>query len=129
MSLDNVVAIAGVSRSDTLQLVLGLAISIAMILACSTAILAIMNRFRWIAYAGTGVLAFTAAGMIVHDLAALRASTGSHDLPAWVGWPFRLLFTIACLASIRWWPAIRSFRWTTAFSRSMPTQVLEHSEA
>src|SRR5208337_2841586 len=55
MSLDNVIAIAGVAQADPLRLFLGLALSIAMILALSTAIVAIMSRFRWIAYLGTGV--------------------------------------------------------------------------
>src|SRR5208282_875874 len=90
MSLDNVVAIAGVSGSDPVLLVVGLVLSTGMILAFSQVILALMNRFRWVVYAGTGVLALTAAGMIRNDLATVRdltwvASLPLH-LPLWADW-------------------------------------------
>lgn len=111
MSLDNVVAIAGVSRSDPVQLTIGLVISIALILACSTAILAIMNRFRWMALVGTGVLALTAAGMIAHDISEFRSrGTPSHNpggLALWQDWSFRLAFMALCMTSARWWPALK----------------------
>ena len=108
MSLDNVIAIAGVSGSDPLLLVIGLILSIGMILAFSQVILALMNRFRWVVYAGTGVLALTAAGMIRHDLEGVRqltwfASLPPH-LPVWADWGFRGAVVVACLTSSRWWP-------------------------
>jgi len=82
MSLDNVIAIAGVSGSDSVLLIVGLVLSIATIVAFSQVIIVMMNRFRWIVYAGTGILALTAAGMIVDDLemvghVAWTASSGS----------------------------------------------------
>ena len=108
MSLDNVVAIAGVSGSDPVLLVVGLVLSIGMILAFSQVILALMNRFRWVVYAGTAVLALTAAGMIRHDLEAVRdltwvASLPLH-LPLWADWAFRGVVVGGCLTSSRWWP-------------------------
>ena len=108
MSLDNVVAIAGVSGSDPVLLVIGLVLSIGMILAFSQVIVALMNRFRWVVYAGTAVLALTAAGMIRHDLEAVRdltwlASLRLH-LPLWADWGFRGAVVVACLTSSRWWP-------------------------
>src|SRR6516165_8755036 len=45
MSLDNVVAIAGVSQSDPVRVVLGLVLSISMILSLSAVIMAILNRY------------------------------------------------------------------------------------
>src|SRR5208337_890831 len=52
-----VVRIAVASGSDPVLLVVGLALSVGMILAFSQVILALMNRFRWVVYAGTAVLA------------------------------------------------------------------------
>jgi YjbE family integral membrane protein len=108
MSLDNVVAIAGVSQSDPVRVVLGLVLSISMILSLSAVIMAILNRYHWIVYAGTAVLALTAAEMMEHDLDFLRiAALGGKDesgLPAWVKWTLRASVVIACLTSHWWWP-------------------------
>ena len=54
MSLDNVVAIAGVSQSDPVRIILGLFLSISMLLLLSAVIMEIMSRYRWIAYLGRG---------------------------------------------------------------------------
>jgi YjbE family integral membrane protein len=108
MSLDNVVAIAGVSGSDPVLLAVGLVLSIAMILAFSQIILALMNGFRWVVYAGTVVLALTAAGMIRHDLEAVTQLRWGASLPrqfsTWADWGFRGAVVVACLTSSRWWP-------------------------
>lgn len=108
MSLDNVVAIAGVSGSDPVLLIVGLVLSIAMILAFSQVILALMNRFRWVVYAGTGILALTAAGMIRHDLEAVNHLSWAANLPVhlplWADWSFRGAVVGVCLTSSRWRP-------------------------
>ena len=108
MSLDNVIAIAGVAQADPVRLFIGLALSIAIILALSTAIVAIMSRFRWIVYLGTGVLALAAANMMVHDIEAARqlSVTVSQDASSvWqVVWPLRLALVVVCLTSNYWWP-------------------------
>ena len=108
MSLDNVIAIAGVAQADPLRLFLGLALSIAMILALSSAIVAIMSRFRWIVYLGTGVLALAAANMMAHDIEAARqlSVTVSQDASSFGQgvWPLRLALLAVCLTSNYWWP-------------------------
>lgn len=108
MSLDNVIAIAGVAQADPLRLFLGLALSIAMILALSTAIVAIMSRFRWIVYLGTGVLALAAANMMAHDIEAARqlsVTVSQHASSVGQGvWPLRLALVVVCLTSNYWWP-------------------------
>jgi YjbE family integral membrane protein len=108
MSLDNVIAIAGVSQSDPVRLAVGLVLSISMILALSTVIVAIMNRYRWIVYAGTAVLALTAASMMQHDIEVIRplASLLSHHVgaPELSGWSLRLVLVSICLTSNYWWP-------------------------
>ena len=108
MSLDNVIAIAGVAQADPLRLFLGLALSIAMILALSTAIVAIMSRFRWIVYLGTGVLALAAANMMAHDIEAAR-SIERHREPARQqrragGLAVASRALAVCLTSNYWWP-------------------------
>ena len=111
MSLDNVIAIAGVAQADPLRLFLGLALSIAMILALSTAIVVIMSRYRWIVYLGTGVLAVAAANMMAHDIEAARqlsvtVSQQASSLGQGV-WPLRLALVAVCLTSNYWWPRSR----------------------
>jgi len=112
MSLDNVIAIAGVAQADPVRLFLGLALSIAMILALSTAIVAIMSRFRWIVYLGTGVLALAAANLMAHDIETARqlsvtVSQQASSLGQGV-WPLRLVVVVGCLTSNYWWPGGRS---------------------
>jgi YjbE family integral membrane protein len=108
MSLDNVIAIAGVSQSEPVRLVIGLILSITMILTLSTLIVAIMNRFRWVVYAGAAILALTAADMMEHDLLTFRPSFAefSHQAgtSALTGWSLRLAVLWLCLSSNYWWP-------------------------
>ena len=108
MSLDIVLDIAGVSRSDPFQLAVGLVLSITMILACSNLILVVMDRYRWIAYAGAGVLALTAAGMMRHDLEFVNGLSSAWrntvHVPLWADWTLRGLVMGACLSSGLWWP-------------------------
>jgi YjbE family integral membrane protein len=108
MSLDHVMAIAALSRSDPVVLAVGLILSIALILVCSSVILAVMDRFRWVVYAGTALLAWAAVGMMRHDLEFVNrlAASGSlqGEIPMWADWALRLLVVVACLTSGRWWP-------------------------
>ncbi|MBV8556249.1 MAG: TerC family protein [Planctomycetaceae bacterium] len=107
MSLDNVVAIAGVGQADPVALTIGLVLSIAMILICSNAILTLMNRFRWLAFVGAAVLALTAAGMMEHDLEFAKMLGHARDpdrWPFWADWTFRGTVMSGCLTSSRWWP-------------------------
>jgi len=108
MSLDNVIAIAGVSNSNPWQMVMGLVLSIATILVFSSTIIQILDRFRWIVYAGTAVLAATSAQMMMHDLNTLAArmmgSMHEASLPGWSFWMVQMLFVGGCLTSVHWWP-------------------------
>ncbi len=108
MSLDNVIAIAGVSQSDPVRLTVGLVLSITMILALSTAIVEIMNRYRWIVYLGTAVLALTAASMMIQDFEVLYRSRMAQGVdvrfPRWAAWTVRIAVLIICLTTNKWWP-------------------------
>ena len=67
MSLDNMLAVAGASHGNWKLLLGGLVISIAIIMTCSNLIAQLMNRYHWIVTLGAGILAFTAAEMMLGD--------------------------------------------------------------
>lgn len=66
MSLDNVLALAGVAH-DFVPILIGILISIPIIIWGSQIILRAMEKFPIIIYAGAGLLAYTAGEMIVGD--------------------------------------------------------------
>ncbi len=67
MGLDNVIAIAGAAEGNILLIVLGLLISVPIMIWGSQLILKLMERFPWIVYIGSGVLALAAANMILNE--------------------------------------------------------------
>jgi YjbE family integral membrane protein len=67
MGLDNVLAVAGAAHGSVVLVVLGLLISIPIVVWGSTLILHWIERFPAILYIGGGVLAWTAAKMIVGE--------------------------------------------------------------
>jgi YjbE family integral membrane protein len=67
MGFDNVIAVAGASHGSFLLVVLGLLISIPIVVWGSTLFIRGMERFPWILYFGSGVLAFTAGKMLTDD--------------------------------------------------------------
>ena len=64
MSLDNVLGVAGAAREHTWVLVVGLVFSVAFMGAAATAIASLLNRYPWIAYLGTAIIAYVAMLMI-----------------------------------------------------------------
>lgn len=67
MSLDNVIAIAGAANGHVLMVALGVAISVPIMIYGSVFIVKAMERYGWIAYAGSAILSWTAAEMILRD--------------------------------------------------------------
>ena len=67
MGLDNVLAVAGAAHGSFLLVVLGLLISIPIVIWGSQIILKWVERFPSIVYIGSGVLAWTAAKMILGE--------------------------------------------------------------
>ncbi|UTE78852.1 TerC family protein [Rossellomorea sp. KS-H15a] len=80
MSLDNVVAVAGAAHGHIGMIALGVFISIPIMIFGSKAIVKILERFRWIAYLGAGILAYTAGEMIVSDEKFLDLINIEHGL-------------------------------------------------
>jgi len=67
MGLDNVLAVAGAAHGNITLVVIGLLVSVPIIIWGSKTILHFMERFPVLIYIGAGVLAFTAAGMIIEE--------------------------------------------------------------
>jgi YjbE family integral membrane protein len=69
MSLDNVLAVAGVSREYPLILIFGLAVSVVLMGVAAVFIARLLHKHRWIAYVGFLLILYVALKMI------------------WDGWP------------------------------------------
>jgi YjbE family integral membrane protein len=67
MSLDNVVALVGVSGGNLWLLVFGLALTIPLIIWGSTILSSLMDRFPWLVYVGSGILIYVAVEMFFKD--------------------------------------------------------------
>lgn len=67
MGLDNVLAIAGASHGNFELIVIGLLISVPIVVWGSMLIIQLIDRFPWVLYIGSGVLAYTASKMIVDE--------------------------------------------------------------
>ena len=64
MSLDNVLAVAGVAREHIGVLVFGLALSVAFMGLAATFIARLLERHRWVGYAGLLLILYVAVVMI-----------------------------------------------------------------
>lgn len=67
MSLDNVVALVGVSGGNLWLLVFGLLLTIPLIIFGSTILSTLMDRFPWLVYLGSGILIFVSVEMFLGD--------------------------------------------------------------
>ncbi|MFY9684783.1 MAG: TerC family protein [Pseudolabrys sp.] len=64
MSLDNVLAVAGAARDHPYALIFGLGLSIVLMGVAATFIARLLNRYRWIAYAGLAIILYVSLDMI-----------------------------------------------------------------
>ncbi|MBS4195187.1 TerC family protein [Lederbergia citri] len=89
MSLDNVVAVAGAADGHVMMIAIGVAISIPIMIFGSKFIVKVMDKYHWIAYAGSGILAWTAGEMLLKD----------KHIDEWIGISEGLMtyLTIACI--------------------------------
>ncbi len=67
MGVDNVLGVAGAAKGNIDLVVIGLLISVPIVVFGSTLVLKLVERFPSIMYLGAGVLAYTAAHMIVSE--------------------------------------------------------------
>ncbi|RXT09111.1 TerC family protein [Ammoniphilus sp. CFH 90114] len=94
MGLDNVLAVAGAAHGSFLLVVLGLIISVPIMVWGSTMIVKLIERYPVIIYIGSGVLALTAAKMIVKE-PFIANYIGDNAL---IRWGFAVLVIIGVLA-------------------------------
>ena len=79
MSLDNVLAVAGIARDHAWVLVFGLVLSVALMGAAATLIANFLRRWPWLVYIGLAIILYVACHMIfdgtmkVYDAAQLSA--------------------------------------------------------
>jgi YjbE family integral membrane protein len=67
MGVDNVLGVAGAAHGDMGLVVIGLLISVPIVVFGSTLMLKLVEKYPAIMYIGAGVLAFTAAKMIIDE--------------------------------------------------------------
>lgn len=68
MSLDNVLALAGIAHGNWLVLLLGLAISVPFIIVGAQFLSNLMAKWPLLVYIGAGLIAYTASEMLVDDV-------------------------------------------------------------
>ena len=64
MSLDNVLAVAGVAREHAWVLIVGLVLSVAFMGLAAAVIARLLGRFHWIAYVGLAIIFYVSLRMI-----------------------------------------------------------------
>ncbi|MBN9267912.1 MAG: TerC family protein [Hyphomicrobium sp.] len=77
MSLDNVLAVAGAAKGNTIILVVGLAIAIVLMAVAANYIAKLLATYPWISWIGLAIIVYVAAQMSwtgVHDLACMYVS-------------------------------------------------------
>jgi YjbE family integral membrane protein len=75
MSLDNVLAVAGVARAHAWVLIFGLALSVAFMGMAAAVIARLLGRFHWIAYVGLAIILYVALRMIYDGTLEVLAAT------------------------------------------------------
>jgi YjbE family integral membrane protein len=76
MSLDNVLAVAGVAREHAWVLIFGLALSVAFMGFAAVMIARLLERYHWIAYVGLAVIFYVALRMIWDGFWEVWQATG-----------------------------------------------------
>jgi YjbE family integral membrane protein len=79
MSLDNVLAVAGVAGEHTWVLVVGLILSVAFMGAAAALIAGLLKRFHWISYIGLAIILYVACKMIwdgTHEVVKATSQAG-----------------------------------------------------
>lgn len=99
MSLDNVLAVAGVSRHSPEIMTFGLVLSVVLMGAAASVIAGIIQRFSWIATVGIVVIVFAAIRMIWEDAHVFLPAL-IPAIPTWLGGHAELLLAPQILAEL-----------------------------
>jgi YjbE family integral membrane protein len=102
MSFDNVIAIAAAAKQDIVLIIFGLALSIPLIVFGSTLILALLNRFPALVWAGAALLGWIAGDLIGSD-PAVAAWIEPRFAPFEFWWaPAGMALVLAGAGLVRW---------------------------
>lgn len=80
MSLDNVLAVAGAARDHEGIMILGLALSVALMGLAANVVAKMLGRYRWIVYIGLAIILYVAVRMIWDGSRELMAFAGMGGL-------------------------------------------------
>ncbi len=118
MSLDNVLAVAGVARSHVWVLVVGLVLSVGLMGFAAGLLARLLERYRWIAWIGLLIVVVVALRMI--------AEGGHEVLPPVAGWARRAglvsAWHDAVSTSLDW--LVRAWRTALHWTRDGATTAL-----
>jgi YjbE family integral membrane protein len=81
MSLDNVIAVAAAARGSYLLLGLGLMVSIPLVIAGAALIMALLERFPVLVWAGGALLGWIGGGLVFDDLSQFLPAAGNLTFP------------------------------------------------
>ncbi len=98
MSLDNVIAVAAAAHGSWALIVFGLLLSIPIVIAGSSMVMWLMDRFPIVIWAGAALLGSLAGGMLVTDIVSA---------PLVAPWPYAVWIAegigAALVVAIGWW--------------------------
>ena len=101
MGIDNVLGVAGAAKGAMDLVVIGLLISVPIVVFGSTMVLKLVDRFPIIIYVGAGVLAYTAATMIVNEQLLSQWFGTSADPVRWARWAVAVAAVVGVLGFAR----------------------------
>jgi len=105
MSTDNVLGVAGASEGNIALLYFGLVLSMAILMFMGNLVAELLNRFWWLAYVGSGVIAWTGTLMFIKDPLIGRYLPFLLRVNANV---YAVAITIATLAAAHWYHRVRN---------------------
>lgn len=84
MSLDNVLAVAGVAMEHPAIMAFGLVLSVLLMGVAASVIARVIERFQWIAIVGIIIIVFAGTRMVWHDASCLTGGL-VEEIPSWLG--------------------------------------------
>jgi YjbE family integral membrane protein len=104
MSTDNVLGVAGASEGNVALLLFGLILSMAILMFMGNLVADLLNRFWWLAYVGSAVIAWTGTLMVIKDPLIARYLPFLLRVNEYV---FAVVITIGTLAAAHWYHRVR----------------------
>src|SRR5262245_3020255 len=104
MSTDNVLGVAGASEGNVALLLFGLILSMAILMFMGNLVADLLNRFWWLAYVGSGVIAWTGTLMVIKDPLIGRYLPFLLLVNEYI---FAVVITIGTLAAAHWYHRVR----------------------